>query len=101
MNTNNVVRPKLFAFFLSELKTIRIVCRNPGCGVIVEQSMDDLIKGNGNQLRCSFCGQDFDPSKVPPAPIQALATVLNAFRNIQQTVDVEFVLPDDGKEANA
>ena len=96
---------KLLSFLLSELSTIRLICKNQGCGAVAEMSLQDLATlthagGKATDL-CAFCGQPFSlksrQAAPAPAPLWQLAQAVAQMRYIESLVDVEFVLPDDGK----
>jgi hypothetical protein len=45
---------KLLAFLLSELRTVRVICKNPACGAVVELPIERLgVKMH--DARCRVC----------------------------------------------
>ncbi len=86
---------KLLSFLISELTTVRFVCKNAACGMVVEMTVDDLIQGKGRQQACAFCQSSFDPHKRATAPITELARAIGALKAAASVVDVEFVLPGE------
>jgi len=84
-------------FLLSELATIRIVCKKPGCGKIVEMPLADLVPANQARvfLTCPFCGTGYDPTGQGVSRLHLLAVGLARVQELadQKLVDVEFVLP--------
>jgi hypothetical protein len=81
------VSEKLFRFLLSELKTIRVICKNGVCGAIVEVPVDQAIKTFRND-QCPVCHKSF-----VPASIMSLAIAIQELNQKKDEVDVEFVIP--------
>jgi hypothetical protein len=93
---------KLLAFLLSELNTVRIICKSPGCGAVIEVSFEQMRVFFQNP-RCAICSQPF----VLPNPSghQATANQPNEFIALGEAVarlksnlsraDIEFILPDN------
>jgi len=93
---------KLLAFLLSELATIRIICRNGMCGAITEipiNRLADTMKANCCPVcRSPFCNQQLER---PPNWLARLAEVLTGLQKTADLVDVEFVLPDNAEQPAA
>jgi hypothetical protein len=91
---------KLFAFLLSELKTIRVKCLDRKCaGKVIEVSVDQLADQYPT-LVCPLCHQPFTitpPKDNPFVKFGEAVAELQRFGG--KTVDIEFVLPDDGQPA--
>ena len=52
-----MVSRKLVSFLLSELKTVRVICKSDGCRVVTELPMDQLVKRFGGEtVSCPHCG---------------------------------------------
>jgi hypothetical protein len=88
---------KLFAFLLSELETLRIICHKPNCGAITELTIDrtraKLEFGECPVCRNSFFGAPDGPKN----PLTKLADALLELQKFTKSVEVEFVLPDESK----
>ena len=83
---------KLFAFLLSELKTVRVIC--PTCKSACELSIENLAKGT-NRIMCPGCGKDLIPTATIAGTSPTLATLAEAIRFLQNNkTELEFVLPD-------
>lgn len=96
----------LFKFLLSKISTIRIHCRNPVCGGIVEIPID-RIGAMYRGCTCPLCHQVFDDGHCELGhlgPLNGrdlfvvLAGVLARLNAIKDKVDIEFVLLDPDKE---
>ncbi len=85
---------KLFAFAVTELHVIRLVCQKPDCGVVNEMTVQKLLGGSKG---CVACGTPFS-CPAPPLPgldpFQTLAKSLLAIQSMQKQVEAEFILPD-------
>lgn len=86
---------RLFAFLVSELKTLRLLCQNPACGNVVELTPERLASGPCDT--CPFCTYSFFTQKNgrDVKPLAMLAQAILAVRDLKANVEVEFVLPDD------
>ena len=84
----------LLTFLLSEVKSLRIICKGKDCGVVLEVPLDGI--GSLANMVCPKCKQPF---YVHPANMQAV----NAFLPLAQAiaiikssgVDIEFSLPEE------
>jgi hypothetical protein len=85
---------RLFAFLLSELKTLRLVCKNPACGNVAELTPERLA--SGQYASCPFCTYSFITKKDDrdTYPLVALAHAILAVRDLKKNVEVEFIAPD-------
>ena len=81
---------KLLAFLLSELNTVRILCRK--CSAVAEMPLADLGRQPGHA--CRFCNAPFSLPPKNPGPFAALAQAIGELQKMNSAVDVEFVLPD-------
>lgn len=80
----------LLKFLLSELSTVRLVCRAKHCGMVAEMPVEKLAaKQHG---ACPFCGQEFGSTAL-----QEFGQQLLRVRELHQrgVVDLQFVLPAD------
>ena len=87
---------KLFAFLLSELKTVRIIC--PHCGSVSEVALDQIDARFGGAV-CHFCTNNLGFSEHQNHLV-ALAKAIANLQEIQKkaagmAIEVEFVLPGD------
>jgi hypothetical protein len=93
------VSRKLLAFLLSELTTVRVICKVQGCRSIVEVPLDRLWEIFQTQNRCRFCGQELVDNSFGLTKLegknhfQLLAFALEKFKD-NSKVDIEFVIPD-------
>ena len=91
---------KLFAFLLSELKTVRIICKHDNCGVVVEVPVDKLNDkfGGSGAVKCIHCGRlltEFSIAAVNPFSMVHHAIIESQRKDAK--FDIEFVLPDNAK----
>jgi hypothetical protein len=89
---------KLFAFLLSELSTVRLICKRPTCGGVAEMPIDQLEKRFEGQYApaCPVCGgtyQGIDGSR--PTAFHLLAVAVKRLQQCKDAVEIEFVLPDE------
>src|SRR5437764_12980 len=90
---------KLLRFFLlSELETVRVVCKKATCGAVIEVPISRL--GNFFQGgNCRVCNNSFGVVDSLQRPItginwlETLENVLTALKNASKNVEIEFVLP--------
>ncbi len=97
----------LFKFLLSKISTIRIHCRNPECGGIVEIPISKLGSTTYRVCTCPLCRKPFDDGSFlidNMGPVSGrdlfaiLAGILIRLNAIKDKVDIEFVLPDPDEE---
>ena len=85
---------RLLVFLLSELATLRVVCRRPGCGGVTEMPLD-RVAARFADPRCPVCQGELLPGNAAGAnPLTQLARAAVALQAHAANVDVEFVLPD-------
>jgi hypothetical protein len=85
----------LFRFLLSELKVVRLRCKEPGCGVVTDV---DLATAGGRRLEgCPICRHPFQNPPDGHTMYYSMSDMLRAMHSIalSDKVDVEFVLPQD------
>jgi hypothetical protein len=83
---------RLFKFLLSELHTVRVLCKNPKCGMTSELPIA-LLRNYGNT--CHHCQALLcDPSRNDLKSFAEVAELLAG----SGLVGLEFVLPDEGSE---
>jgi hypothetical protein len=87
----------LLAFLVSQVRTVRLICKDPGCGVIFEMSLDALAGAKWQQ--CPACGADFNPTRSGTGLLMTFATAAKALQEYHKVLDLEFVLPADPKAA--
>lgn len=88
---------KLFKFLLSELSTVRLVCKDKSCGAITEMTLEKLrTRFSQSDPCCPVCRAEFgDPATSSTSnPLRDFAQAVRALQARQQFVEVEFVLPD-------
>jgi hypothetical protein len=82
---------RLLVFLLSELATVRIICKN--CHAIFELPIEKL----GMRLQsptCKVCNHDLLPPFADENAFGLLARAVSKLKDQAATVEVEFVLPD-------
>ncbi len=84
----------LFSFLLSELKTVRILCREKKCGGIFELPIDALFLKR--PIECPFCEAKWGDGQNNP--LKDLAHILEKLGGMSQLFDVEFVLPGEERK---
>ena len=98
LNGEGAMSERLFKFLLSELKTIRVHCQVPGCGVVIEVPVDQLDQKFGT-MRCPVCQQQlYAPTERGENPFVSLASAMRLFRSDATRAQIEFVLPDGDKQ---
>lgn len=84
---------RLFAFLLSELTTLRVICKSPVCGAITELS-PRLLEAMCVRGECPVCKAPFG---LPAGQIDAISKLAKAIQSVQacsDKVDIEFIQPD-------
>ena len=92
-----MVSKRQFSFLLSELTTVRVICKHRGCGVVTEMPTNQLtVRFVGNQAACPHCrGVLFHESQLHTVtPAVALAYLAAESAKPEAMYDIEFVLPD-------
>jgi hypothetical protein len=92
------VSRKLLAFLLSELKTVRIVCKHDGCGVVTEMPLNQMDQKMTGPY-CPACRRPLAQTK--DNPFMLLAQGVRGLEAFLSVVDLEFIIPDDGGPAGA
>jgi hypothetical protein len=83
----------LLVFLLSELDTVRVICRHANCGVTIELPVGQLGQRFANG-HCPACNQLL--ASGGKNAFEQLTEAVRAFKAYDKTVGVEFVLPADG-----
>ena len=88
---------KMFAFLLSELMTVRVICHQ--CHGIIEMTVDHTRTKFETQSNCPLCNQPlFGMGRGADNPLHRLVAAIRSMQEFK-TVDVEFVVPDDEADA--
>ena len=82
---------RLFRFNLKELKTIRLVCKNPDCGAVLEVPIERM-RGMTGIILCQACKSETTPFQRGDNLLKELADVMLKVRDAGY-VDVGFSLP--------
>jgi hypothetical protein len=98
----------LLRFLLSELRTIRLRCKGSKdgspCGSVIELPVTRLAGFFGTQPPvCPFCGAQYGVRNMDGTyrnAFELLAAAMKDLASVADKVEVEFVLPDTGKESN-
>lgn len=78
-------------FFLSELKVVRIHCKGPTCGAIIETDVAKLGAFFAKGV-CPVCGAVVQPPGNPN--LEKLAQAIDGLSRQTDRLEVEFVLPE-------
>jgi hypothetical protein len=85
---------RLFAFLLSELEKLRLVCQNPKCGNVAEVTLERLAAAD--YFSCPFCNYSFvkEGHGSTTSPLAILGRAILAMQDRKGQVEVEVVFPD-------
>ena len=85
---------KLFAFLLSELKTVRVLC--PKCNAVTELTVEQM-GFRFDDLQCRVCRHDLNGFTGPNGEnrLSQLGRAIHAIQSLPGSTQVEFVLPDE------
>lgn len=85
----------LFRFLVSELTSLRIICRHNDCGAVVELRLDHLsaLDVPETKLTCPACRNVIERGSSSDKIVTNLAKAILKFKNAADYVDVEFTLP--------
>src|SRR5437870_13180410 len=94
---NQAMSETILKILLSELQTLRIVCKS--CGAVVEMRVGSFDrKGKQGEMRCPGCNIEIrvgraDQNHAPPA--DALDSLADAWKKLaaMPNVDIQFVVP--------
>jgi hypothetical protein len=95
MAEERVVAEKILKIPLSELATIRLICKRQNCGGVAEIPVSRLVALVG-QVTCPSCNQAFSvPVIGGPGGLGGLKALGKSLENLAPTADmmVEFVVP--------
>lgn len=87
----------LLRILLTELSTVRLVCKDKSCGAVTEISLEQL-RTRFSDVRCPLCKAAFGDSDVGGNPFKDFAQAVRAIQSRSDHVEVEFVLPIQTKE---
>jgi hypothetical protein len=87
---------KLFRFLIGELKSLRVICKHPGCGGIIEMPLSSVI-GKNSPITCPLCDKPLQ-HQMPNNHLAQLARSIEAIA-MAGIADVEFLLPLDNDAA--
>jgi hypothetical protein len=83
---------KLLTVPLSELGTVRLVCRRKDCGGVFEMPVERLPLKDFQS--CPVCQAAFKESDVAPGHLANLGSAIKQVLSLKDTVEVQFVLKD-------
>lgn len=92
----------LFAFFLSELKIVRIIC--PHCSAVLEVTTEQLDARFNDDPKCGACGKSYGLKIGTDNILANLGKALAQFKIVSENTKIpqlEFILPapsDTGKK---
>lgn len=86
---------KLFAFLLSELRLVRVICKRGGCGGTLELPITELYRVAS--ATCPICKEDFHPSGTDPNTFGKLKAAIEEALQAKDKFAIEFVIPDESK----
>lgn len=84
----------LLAILLTELQTVRVLCRKANCGAVFETPLAELARRR--LVRCPICGADWDHQGGPGPLAQLAEAMAEMARYDAQVVGVEFVMEEEG-----
>lgn len=82
----------LFRFLMHELKMVRVRCKSPGCGAVVEVPIEKLGE-NFSTGNCPICRNRMTPAREDANGFVQLARVFKWFESVSAEVEVEFTVP--------
>jgi hypothetical protein len=85
------VSEKVLKFYLDELQTIRVTCRNGVCGATVEAPIEHAEHLFSSQ--CPVCKKEY-LGQPGSSPVALLAKVIRELAAVKGHVQIAFVLPD-------
>lgn len=88
--TSQAVFRNQFTFFLDELKTVRVICREKGCGSVVEIPLE-LVEEKYRSGKCPVCQRALHPEQSNH--IVELARAILGAVAAKEKYQIEFVLP--------
>lgn len=80
---------KLFSFLVSELKTVRVICKNRVCGAITELPVEQ-VERVFQDPKCPVCGMHLSGGEGGLALLGSALRILGASKD---KVEVEFAVP--------
>ena len=94
---------RLLVFLLSELRIVRLVCKNMAggqkCGAVAEMTIEQM--NNPNEQYCKICKARFsDPNNTNPIHGFAHAVLSMQQHSNTNAVDLEFIFPDNNSETS-
>ena len=78
----------LFSFLISELKIVRLICKQAKCGAVAEIPVERL--SNSKTVTCPSCQMPYEDG--PDGTLQQLGKSIRVLSSHAE-LDVEFVLP--------
>ena len=92
-----VMSEHLLKILLTELKTVRVRCKNDQCGAVIELPVEKLTDRFRSTV-CPVCRSLFVPPGSQAAahgtnPFMNLAKAIELFVQLGSLVEIEFVLP--------
>jgi hypothetical protein len=84
----------LFAVLLSELNTLRLICKRKACSGVLEMSIEQF--GVRPDFTCPACGGRIGPETSDPHKRfnNNFAKAIEAIRSHHEQFDVEFIIPN-------
>lgn len=80
---------------LKELTTVRIVCRNKGCGGILEIPIEKLTTlSKDGSFQCPMCEQNL-MTNLSPDPLVMFGLMIQKLSALNQYFSLEFPIRDD------
>lgn len=86
---------RIIRFLLSEVKTLRIICKR--CKAVVETPLESSSDALGDGLTCRFCNKPVKRGSDHPRfnPFESLEAATKAFKEMESDLEVQFVFPGD------
>ena len=81
----------LLRILLTELSTVRLVCKSKDCGAVTEVSLDQLAFRFGD-VRCPVCHADFGEADASGNPLKNFALAVRALQSRSKLLEAEFIV---------
>jgi hypothetical protein len=84
---------------LSELKTVRIRCKQNGCQGVIELPTSKLVHFQPSAAKCPSCGEAFaEYFGQRPNPFHALGMAVDSLEHLNHAFEIEFPIKIDRVE---
>jgi hypothetical protein len=88
----NFMSVNMIRIDISELKTIRVICKSCRKGV-VEMSVENLQHALTSKGRCRFCDHDIMAGMSNPTPLMRFQEAFISLVQLKREIDIEIEIP--------